>query len=298
MKVLGVTPLYPPFSRVGAWLSTHRCLRHLVERGHDVHVRTVFAPFAYRLDGVAVGGRWDGSVAGYDAVVSHHGDTHSKAAERCAAAGVPHILMVHGNPSRVTGEGRVVWNSEASRAGRPGIVVRPHVDVDEFRTTPGDRITLVNVSPEKGGNVLRRVARQMPDHRFLGVLGGYGRQVRLQGPNIEVIGTTQHMARDVYRRTRVLLMPSAVETWGRTGIEAMCSGIPVIAHPTPGLRESLGDAGIFVDRNDIAAWVVAIRSLDDPDEYARRSAMALERVAELDTAGDLDRFADYVEACA
>ena len=96
----------------------------------------------------------------------------------------------------------------------------------------------------------------------------------------------------------VLLMPSIAETWGRTGIEAMCFGIPVIAHPTPGLRESLGDAGIFVDRNDLAGWVGAIRSLDDPDEYARRSAAALARVAELDTAADLDRFADYVEGCA
>ena len=298
MKVLGVTPLYPPFSRVGAWLSTHQCLRHLAARGHEVHVRTVFSSIGYDHDGVEVLGRHDGVVAGYDAVVSHHGDTTSRTAWRCARRGIPHVLMVHGPADDVDHAGPIVWNSEASRAGRSGIVVRPHVEPSEYATTPGDMVTLVNTSQAKGGDVFRLLAAAMPDRRFLGVQGGYGRQLKPRGPNSEFMPTTQHMRDDVYSRTRVLLMPSKVETWGRTGVEALCSGIPVIAHPTPGLVESLGAAGIFVDRNDLAGWVGAIRSLDDPDEYARRSAAALARAAELDTATDLDRFADYVEACA
>jgi len=265
-----------------------------------VHVATVFAPLGYAFDGVQVLGRWDRSLAGYDVVVSHHGDTRSVVRAACAKARLPHILMVHGSPDRVADSGLVVWNSESSRAGRDGIVVRPHVDPAAYSTDLGDRTTLVNLSPEKGGEVFRYLVRSMPDDRFLGVRGGYGRQMRVVGPNVETIPTTQDMVGDVYARTRVLLMPSETETWGRTGIEAMCSGIPVIAHPTPGLRESLGDAGIFVDRSDLAGWIAAIRDLDDPERYAAVSAAAFARAAEVcaQTAADLDLFAELVEGCA
>lgn len=300
MKVLGVTPLYPPMSRVGAWLATHRCLRRMVERGHEVHVRTTFAPLGYALDGIDVLGRWDRCIDGYDVVVSHHGDTVSAVKGLCDRQRVPHVLMVHGPSDGVDGSSLTVWNSHSSRAGRDGIVVRPHVDPAAYSTDLGDRTTLVNLSPEKGGEVFRYLVRSMPDDRFLGVRGGYGRQMRVVGPNVETIPTTQDMVGDVYARTRVLLMPSETETWGRTGIEAMCSGIPVIAHPTPGLRESLGDAGIFVDRSDLAGWIAAIRDLDDPERYAAVSAAAFARAAEVcaQTAADLDLFAELVEGCA
>ena len=296
MKVLGVTPLYPPMSRVGAWLSTHECLRRLAERGHEVHVRTVFTPLGYTIDGVSVLGKWDNSVAGYDVVVSHHGDEVSRVRNLCAAAGVPHVTMVHGVSDSIDVDGLVVWNSESSRRGRDGIVVRPHVDPADYRCTPGDRVTLINLSADKGGELFRLLVKAMPERRFLGVKGGYGRQLRPTGRNVEVIESTADMARDVYSRTRVLLMPSKLETWGRTAVEAMCSGIPVIAHPTPGLRESLGEAGIFVDRGDLAGWIDAIRSLEDPAAWAAASDRALRRADELDTTVDLDLFADTVEA--
>ncbi|MFI1769152.1 glycosyltransferase family 4 protein [Streptomyces sp. NPDC020800] len=62
------------------------------------------------------------------------------------------------------------------------------------------------------------------------------------------------MREHVYSRSRVMLMPSLYESWGRVAVEAFASGIPVIAHPTPGLVESLGEAGIFAYRDDLNAW--------------------------------------------
>jgi glycosyltransferase involved in cell wall biosynthesis len=57
------------------------------------------------------------------------------------------------------------------------------------------------------------------------------------------------------------MVPSVHESCGMAAVEALASGIPVIAHPTPGLREALGDAGTFVDRPDVRGWVAAIREL-------------------------------------
>ncbi|WP_262928542.1 glycosyltransferase family 4 protein [Streptomyces sp. CBMA152] len=51
------------------------------------------------------------------------------------------------------------------------------------------------------------------------------------------------MREHVYSRSRVILMPSLYESWGRVAVEAFASGIPVIAHTTPGLVESMGEAG-------------------------------------------------------
>jgi glycosyltransferase involved in cell wall biosynthesis len=178
------------------------------------------------------------------------------------------------------------------------LVVRPPVRAGDYRTTPGDCITLINLYDSKGGGLFWRLAEAMPDRKFLGVLGAYGDQVVKDLPNVEVL---QHvpgdqMAAHVYSRTRVLLMPSVYESWGRTGVEAFASGIPVIAHQTPGLAESLAEGGIFVDREDQAGWVAMLRALEDPAEWQAASERALARSRELDPSEDLAAWCDAIEA--
>lgn len=136
----------------------------------------------------------------------------------------------------------------------------------------------------------------MPHVQFLAVRGGYGPQIRRCLPNVEMIDSTLDITTAVYARTRILLMPSRVETYGRTALEAACSGIPTIAHPTPGLIESLGDAATFVDRSSITSWVAAIDRLFDPAEWLAASRRALARAEQLDPAGDLDRFCTSIES--
>ena len=78
-------------------------------------------------------------------------------------------------------------------------------------------------------------------------------------------------------------MPSEYESFGRTAIEAAASGIPTVAAPTPGLKESLGDAGIFCDLRNTDAWVKAIKDLmEDKDYYKERSQAAKKRAKELE----------------
>lgn len=310
MQVLASIPLYPPSSRVGAWLSTHEVLAHLAARGHQVDVVLSMGEHEpYVLDGVHVHPRWSGlprlARAG-DVIVSHLGDS-GNAAGFAAELAKPSVRMVHGAIAHadelLAGTALAVFNSESLRSeigwsGR-SIVAAPVVRVSEFETTPGDRVTLVNLSENKGGRLFWKLAEILEaEERFLGVKGGYEAQVEGHAPNVELIGSTTRMRDEVYARTRVLLVPSIRESYGRVGLEACCSGIPVIAHPTPGLRESLGDAGLFVDRDDVAGWVEAIGQLADPARWAEASARARARAAELTPDDDLDRVADEIEALA
>lgn len=305
MRVAAVCPLYPPASRVGAWLSTHECLAHLAGRGHqvDVVVQLGHRRPDYTLDGVTVhvgAGQIERHVADADVVISHLGDP-GRAHASAVAVGVPSVRMAHGGQARIPDDtALVVFNASSARDATgwegPSVVVHPPVDPARYRTTPGDSVTLINLTDAKGVRTFWRAAEQLPDLQFLGVRGGYGRQVRPRAPNVDVVATTRDITR-IYRRTRVLLMPSAEESWGRVGVEAMASGIPVIAHPTPGLVESLGAAGTFVDRDDIDGWAETIRHLHGPG-WPAASAAALARSAQLDPGPQLARFAAAIEALA
>lgn len=237
-----------------------------------------------------------------DVVISHANDSmHS--ASLVEAHDTPHVRMAHGAGHRVDGADLLVFNGEALRAvtphATPSIVIHPPVAAAEYRTRRRDpnAITLLNCSRDKGVQTAWRLAEQFPDRRFLGVRGHTGSQVAPRARNFEQIPATPD-PRQVYAQTRILLMPSLYESYGRAGVEAMCSGIPVIAHPTPGLLEALGDAGIFHDRDDVDAWAETVRRLDDPTEYRNASMAAFKRAADLDPTHDLQRFADAVEAVA
>lgn len=260
-----------------------------------------FTPYA--VDKVRVSSLgWDGAKAfkGADVVISHLGDTQSRAADCARIVGAPHVVMVHGSIGSRPDADLVVFNSESSESAAawddlPSVVCHPRTVVEDHRSPRGMAVTLINLSQEKGGHVFQQVARALPHHRFLGVKGNYGSQVRIQAAENITVREPQKDMREVWSRTRILLMPSIAETWGMVGVEAMCSGIPVIAHPTPGLRESLGDAGIFVDRGDVYGWRREIERLDQPHEYALASQKATQRAEELCDGSGPKLFADTIE---
>jgi glycosyltransferase involved in cell wall biosynthesis len=143
------------------------------------------------------------------------------------------------------------------------------------------KITLVNLFERKGGLFFNTLARRLPEYEFLGVEGGYGRQEKVELPNMTYVGNNANM-KSVYADTRILLMPSMYESYGRTAIEAMCSGIPVIAAPTPGLKESMGEAGIFCSLDSMEDWITAIKSLDDEKTYKAQSKICADHALEVE----------------
>ena len=312
MHVLGMFHAYPPGHGAGAEWHAHSLLRDLVRRGHDVDV-LLSHPLPggdYTFDGVSVFGRRRKSDPfdrmPVDVIVTHLENT-PRATIIGEVTGTPVVHLLHNTfdfSRRWLGRrpALAVFNSEwmasdfaanvPAFTGR-SVVIRPPVAVADYATEPGDMVTMVNLFANKGGAQFWRIAAAMPRTKFLAVRGGYGEQVipaTVPG-NVELIPNTADMRGDVYARTRILLMPSEYESWGRVGVEAMCSGIPVIAHPTPGLRESLGDAGVFVDRDDTDGWVAAIRRLSTPRAWAAASRRATARAQQLDPTADLDTFA-------
>mgnify|MGYP001157843885 CR=1 FL=1 len=309
MRIVAVAHYGLPHNRGGSEIMLHEMLSALARRGHKVRlVVTDVEGDPVDVDGVRVlhgRGHLD-DLGSYDVMISHHKEAPG-AFELARSAGKPTVLIVHSNlPYNRrfldTDPDLVVYNTEwvrrhFARLGYnvPSVVVHPPVYGEDHRTVRGDMVTLVNAIPDKGVKTFEAIAKAMPRTRFLLVEGGYlkDRQKRVQLPNVTWQPHTDNMKRDVWSRTRVLLVPSSYESYGMVGVEAMHSGIPVIAHPTPGLRESLGSAGTFINRTDTIRWVRAIRRLWN-DEKASQTAR--KRAQELDPAPELSRFVDAVEA--
>jgi glycosyltransferase involved in cell wall biosynthesis len=219
--------------------------------------------------------------------------------------GIPFVEWVHTDnyvrsidaknwfDTRITGRQWTVFNSESLKKSAPKLpdeftkIVLPIVDyrvyaIDNEKKKP-KYVTLSNVNDNKGGMLLIQLAKALPEMEFQGILGGYRKQIVANGiPNLRYIQHTPEI-KEVYAQTWVQIMPSNEETWGRTAVEAMSSGIPLIVSPTPGLKECCKEAAIYCDRGDLDSWVVTLRKLrEDKEYYNQRSAIALERARALD----------------
>lgn len=322
MRVLFACHWYVPHHNGGAEVMAHTMLRALVERGHMVDVLESRPPLndsykhnGYTVDGIRVHPMRDAKddmpalMAGCDVVVTHLENT-ARAVILSRWMQKPCFIINHNdfdNTRSWSGEADVtqVYNSEWLRDELQQyqpvpswLVVRPPINSEEYRTKPGTKVTLINLNEDKGARVFYELAARMSDVEFLGVVGAHGDQVRMDLPNVELIEHTDpHAMREVYGKTRILLMPSIYESWGRVGVEAMASGIPVIANPTNGLTESLGKAGTFVPRDDLIGWEKAVRRLLDGRVWRGMSRRAVERSKELDAlkGADLDEWCKAVE---
>jgi glycosyltransferase involved in cell wall biosynthesis len=73
-------------------------------------------------------------------------------------------------------------------------------------------------------------------------------------------------------------------------VEALCCNIPVIASDIPGFRESLADSAIYVNRNNVDAWVDAIKN----SEELFKDKKPIDRAKELDPIKDLAKFEKWL----
>ena len=300
MKIGALVHMYPPLHNAGAEHMLHGFMMEWVRRGVECRVvirqsrgsgSRGFAPYVH--DGVSVSEDL-GDLEGVDALITHL-DRTPEAEAWCKTRRVPCVQVFHNDqrPKMAKVCDLAVFNSEWIAGLYPGrfrnaVVAHPPVWADLYRVKPGARVTLINLQPAKGVGLFYELAAAMPDVQFLGVFGAYGAQVVPPALENLTLLPQQRDVRRVYADTRLLLMPSEYESYGRCALEAAVSGIPTIAHPTPGLKEALGDAGMFPAALTVECWRQAILDVLVGD-WGRYSKAAKARAATLDPGGDAAR---------
>lgn len=273
MRVLWSIHLYPPKHNCGAEYVAHMVNKYLISKGHEVRVLLNYGDrgaLPYTFDGVLVNTRLQGIEHFFwpDVVLTHL-DFTRHTMNVCQVVKRPVVHFMHNSAVeyyKFITEGvhkqYMVYNSDwvAKAFSFPfmEMVLYPPCPAKEYRVPGIDPkknkyITLINTNENKGGFLLYRLAKMMPDQQFLGIEGSYD-DGGLQGDILELLQELPNVtirphspdAKGIYRETRILLVPSRYESWGRVATEAMVNGIPVLATPTPGLLENLGPAGIFL----------------------------------------------------
>ena len=152
-------------------------------------------------------------------------------------------------------------------------VIYPFIDVEEYRVERrGEKILHVNPSLHKGIDVTYEVAQRMPDEEFIVAGTPTTNSEEMAAnigdlPNVDMRGYVDDM-RDVYRESKLVIMPSKAETFGRVPIEAGISGIPTVGSDTGGLPEAVGSDDLVVEGFDPEQYVEGIRTIErDHERY-------------------------------
>lgn len=224
-----------------------------------------------------------------DIVLSHLGTT-GLAINTCKRLNKPLIFIAHnwnrfGVIARDLSIGVINNSDHLPKYPNPNVVCHPMV-VYKKGESDGKYITLINLNKNKGGEILRRIANNMPDENFLGVTGAYGTQIK-QPKNVTVIDHIDNIT-EVLEQTKILIMPSATESWGRTAAEAIQFGIPVISTETKGVKECLDEACWYVDRDNTDEWINAIKRIRGENSLQYFSGLMKRRLTYLIDQGNKD----------
>lgn len=319
MKLLNSIHLYPPQHTCGAEYMAHWINKDIKVNGGDVRVllhqaRHYRINSMYTYDGIDVFPPEDMVIErliGWSDAMMTHLDYTDWTIGIAQVYKRPLFHLIHNTCTY----NRIVWadspqyiiyNSEWAKEqlkyDHPSIVVTPPCDWRHYDTnidpSYNEGITLINLDENKGGHILRQIAEALPHRKFIGVMGSYSEpadkgQHTNQPPNVTVLPKTPHI-KEVYAKTRILIMPSKYESWGRTATEAMCSGIPVISSGTQGLRENCGKAGLYVERENVKLWIDQIERLFNAKAYEKASKAAKIRSRELDPMASLERLRNFM----
>jgi len=284
MKILAHVHGYPPNHNAGAEWMLHHMLKWLQARGHKIMVATP-NPGPSEFEGIQLVKEFGKlhireRYKWADIIISHL-DRTGKCINHVRIVDKPALFIMHNTHfnnelAKIAHRSILCYNSEYTASvpfytHKDSVIVYPPCPVDYYTTKRGGGafITMVNLWKHKGSDMFFHLAKELPEHQFMGVRGGYGHQEKVDLDNI-VYKDNQPNMKKIYQRAKVVIMPSPYESFGRVAIEAAASGIPTVAAPTPGLTEALGSAGIFVDLDDREGWVEAVNRLMTDGEYYKK----------------------------
>jgi glycosyltransferase involved in cell wall biosynthesis len=261
-------------------------------------------------EGVFVDAREDASVGELAGILrrlrpraAHVMDVWPQAVVAARVARVPRVLVTHHTPElprRDNLAGRawqqlgwlarpeVIYTSEADRqrdGRRPSHVIPLGIDLDRFDgarpALPPDGPRVGNVArlaPQKDHRTLIEAARLVPEAELVIVGSGELREElerAAEGVRVRFLGARDDVP-ELLASFDVFAFPSRFEGLCLAVIEAQAAGVPVVATPVGGIRETVvdGETGLLVPPGDPAALAVGIRRLIEDRPAAE--AMAAE----------------------
>ncbi|MEO0164492.1 MAG: glycosyltransferase [candidate division WOR-3 bacterium] len=161
--------------------------------------------------------------------------------------------------------------------GRDSVVIYPPVDVEKFRVNEnhGDYfITVSRLVPYKKVDLLVEAFNEL-GLKFLVVGDGpeMGRIKRIAGKNVEVLGWVEEKTLIELLSNARAFVYAAYEDFGISPVEAMASGLPVIAYGYGGTSETVinGETGLFFYEQTPNAVIDAIKEfLKVEDKFDRK----------------------------
>ncbi len=166
---------------------------------------------------------------------------------------------------------------------RFGPMVDPTPAKDAYGLTRPYVLALGTRSVRKNLAALEPAARALRGRGIELVLAGSERgYLREEHTNLRKLGyvAEEHLP-SLYAGASALVMPSLHEGFGLPSLEAMASGVPVVAAERGALPETVGDAGVLIDPDNAAELTDAVLAAAcDPGVRARLIDAGVRRAAE------------------
>ena len=158
-------------------------------------------------------------------------------------------------------------------------------------------ITLIGSPPNiKGHSIFIELAKKFPDLKFMLVTHSDEYKNIVLPVNIlqiDYIKDIQELKNKVYSKTKVLLLPSTQEAFGRVTIEATASSIPCIISDYPGLSDATFQMSNYIkEYQDINKWEQELKRV--LENYEEEVQKATNLKLKLNFEKDVDHFRNLV----
>ncbi|WP_430646466.1 glycosyltransferase family 4 protein [Agromyces sp. GXS1127] len=193
---------------------------------------------------------------------------------------------------RLTARPLTVVQNAADEIGTP--------DLPRARPEGGRLVYMGSFMSYKGVETLVRAVAQLPDHELhlmSRVTDERRRELTRIAPEARLVfhdGATDQEYADVLAGATALVTASKAEGFGIPLVEAMRLGTPVVVSDIPIFREIGGDAATYFPVDDADGAARAVRALDAPGEWERRSAASVDVAERFTWSASAERLLDVL----